>query len=139
MSKLKKTPNPHTALKGRIISALRRLTWTWGPIKEADDEAKVAPATYECKLCGKWCYTGKSVKNYEELKASRPDKNVQMEARYRDHKITIIPIQANWKWSWDEVIENMFCAKSNIQIICKTCNTFKTKAENDQRKDLRKK
>jgi hypothetical protein len=114
------------------------MTWAWEPIKEAQEKTKVAPATFECTLCGKWCYTGKSKKNLESLKEQFPDKNIQMETIYKDHIDPVIPLVSGWEWSWDEIIERMFCEIENIQVICKECHDEKTKEESEIRKKLKK-
>jgi 5-methylcytosine-specific restriction endonuclease McrA len=35
--------------------------------------------------------------------------------------------------SWDEFIKNLFCPVDNLQCLCKTCHTIKTKKENNKR------
>lgn len=36
--------------------------------------------------------------------------------------------------SWDKFIENLFCSKKNLQVLCKPCHSVKTKSENLKRK-----
>lgn len=36
--------------------------------------------------------------------------------------------------TWDEFIKNLFCEKENLQVLCSSCHTIKTKAENVNRK-----
>lgn len=41
--------------------------------------------------------------------------------------------------SWDEIINNMFCEEDNLQAICKICHDSKTMAENEERKENKRK
>jgi 5-methylcytosine-specific restriction endonuclease McrA len=36
--------------------------------------------------------------------------------------------------SWDDFIANLFCEKSNLQVLCLTCHKSKTDKENNKRK-----
>lgn len=129
-----------TQRKGKILSALRKITYSWKPINEAQERVKVAPATFECSSCGKWCYTGKSDKNLNKLQLEHPDKNIEMIGICRDHIDPVIPLVKGWEWSWDEIIERMLCLEvDKIQILCRMCHDEKTKKENQLRKELRKK
>ena len=38
--------------QNRIIQLLRKLTWSWQPIADAENEAKVDAALFECNICG---------------------------------------------------------------------------------------
>lgn len=126
-------------LKGRILSALRKLTWSWEPINNARAKAKVAPSTWECSQCGKWCYGGKSKNSLEKLREDNPDKVVEMETNYADHIEPIVSIEKDYVWSWDVIVNRMFCEEEHIQILCKTCNKEKTNKENELRRKLKKK
>lgn len=37
--------------------------------------------------------------------------------------------------TWDEVIDNLFCEKDNLQVLCKPCHVTKTSAEKQQAKE----
>lgn len=39
--------------------------------------------------------------------------------------------------SWDKFIENLFCPKANLQVLCSGCHDKKTKAENNKRTKTR--
>lgn len=139
MSKSKKTKAQlKTQLKGKILSALRRMTWSWQPINDAQNKTKVAPATFCCTKCRKWCYTGKSQKSLITLQEKHPDEDIVMETIYRDHIDPVIEIKKDYVWSWDEVIDRMFCEEDNVQILCSFCHKTKTLEETQQRKELRK-
>lgn len=141
MSKLKKPKkikDPMVNMRGKIISALRRLTFTWEPINNKYKKAKVAPSTYQCELCDKWCYNGKSSSAVSNLRETYPNENIQHESVYRDHKEPIFEIKTDYVFSWDTIIERMFCEESNISILCFSCHKKKTDNENILRKSLRK-
>lgn len=124
-----------THLKNRIIQNLRRLTWSWQPIKEAENEAKVDKATFECENCGRYVYNGKSAKSLATLTEKYPKKLVEMGTIYHDHIKPVIPIGKKTKdLTFDEIIDSIFCERDNIQILCKTCHDIKTKKENEERK-----
>lgn len=126
-----------TKTKGKIINTLRRLTYTYGPRNECKKRTKRDKALFECELCFKYCYDGKSKKTYEAYKLKYPSKNVQMEKCQADHKLPVIPIQKNWQWSWDDFINNLFCSIDNLQNICTVCHNKKSAEEAQRRKALR--
>lgn len=37
--------------------------------------------------------------------------------------------------TWDKFINNLFCNKEELQVLCKTCHDAKTQAENKQRRE----
>ena len=41
--------------------------------------------------------------------------------------------------SWDKYIENLFCEKKNLQVLCKTCHTKKSKSEKEIRVETQSK
>lgn len=123
--------------KNKIISALRRLTYSWAPRKEVLERTKVAPATHECELCSKWCYTGSSEKNFQKLKDEHSSKNVVMERFDIDHIEPVLSVETGFT-DWNDMIYGMFCPVENLQGICKTCHSEKTKAEVSERKKHRK-
>ena len=130
-----------TKFKGKIISALRKLTYTNPDRKRKFDQAKVAAATHECELCGVYCYSGTSDKNYQATVENFPDKTVLKEKAVADHLEPTIPVKGfkNKEWDWDEYINRMhFCGEDNWNIICKACHDKKTKQENEERKKYRK-
>jgi len=53
-----------------------------------------------------------------------------------DHITPVVPITGFD--SWDGVIERMFCEVENLQVLCNSCHTKKTKEEKDARKTYSK-
>jgi hypothetical protein len=124
--------------KGKIISALRKLTFSHKERTAAKNRNKVDKATYECELCGAYCYDGKSESSYQKLVDKYPKKVVKYKYTL-DHIEPIIPIVKGWKWDWNEYIDRMFCAKEDYQGICVDCHDEKTEQENKLRQELKKK
>lgn len=124
--------------KGKIISALRKLTFSHKERTEAKNRNKVDKATYECELCSAYCYDGKSKDSYQKLVDKYPDKVVKWKYTL-DHREPVVPIVKGWQWDWNEYIERMFCSRDNYQGLCSDCNDEKTKEENELRKALKKK
>lgn len=124
--------------KSRIISALRKLSYSWPPRKAVQDRAKRAPATFECENCGVWCYTGKSETKLGELKVTYKDKDIRMLRLDIDHRKPIISVEHGFT-DWNDLINGMFCGEDNLWAICKDCHDKKTSKEREERKQNRKK
>lgn len=114
--------------RGKIISALRKLTYSWEPRKEVLEEAKRAPATYLCNMCGAWAYKGESESNFKFIVEDNPKENVIKSKVCVDHIIPVVDPKAGFE-NWDKYINRMFCGKDNLQVLCKTCHDKKTKEE----------
>lgn len=57
-----------------------------------------------------------------------------------DHIDPIVPInQALEDMSWDTVVDRAWCARNNLQPVCKPCHKEKTKAEGKLRREAKKK
>lgn len=124
--------------KGRIISALRRVSWQYAPRNERKKRQKRDKALYECEKCSKLLYEGKSQKTYKEYLEKYPNRLVEMDKPQCDHIQCVVPIIKNWEWSWDQFIANLFCGIEGYQILCTQCHKSKSDQENQQRKELRK-
>ena len=123
--------------KGKIIQALRKLSYTNPDRKIAFDKAKVESATHECCICKTWCYGGESLSNFESLVEQYPDKNIIKNKAQADHIKEVIPTEgfSNGSWDWHEYIERLhFCGEQGWQIICVNCHNNKTNNENKRRK-----
>jgi 5-methylcytosine-specific restriction endonuclease McrA len=100
-----------------VISALRAATRRYPPkyktLKEAFVEKRINKKSgklasfYTCASCKK------------EYVA----KDVQV-----DHKVPVVGPEGFT--TWDKYIEGMFCDVDNLQVLCTTCHTSKTKEEN---------
>lgn len=117
-------------LKSFITSTLRggfrRYPKKYEVLKEAfvdkrlNEKTKRVSSHYRCNKC----------------KEVFPTKEVNV-----DHVNPIVPPSTGFT-SWDDFINNLFCDKSNLQVLCSTCHTAKSAVENKLRKatnDNRKK
>jgi len=124
--------------KGKIINALRMISWFYPPGTERKRRQKRDKALFECESCHKYCYEGKSKKTFALYVKKYPDKLVEMDQCQKDHLLPFIPIKQGWTWSWDEIINNLFCDIEGYRILCKSqCHRIKTERENEERKRLR--
>lgn len=80
--------------------------------------------TYTCELCQQQCKPQKS-KDYPQI--------------HIDHKDPVIPIGKDQEdMTWDEFLSRLFCDLGNLQAICEVCHKEKTKAENEERRRVKK-
>ena len=123
---------------GKIISALRKLTYAYPPRNEVKKAAKVAAATYKCQSCEDIIYEGKKDLEKTGLLEEYPD--VKKGKMNIDHIDPVIPITgfANTEWDWNEYMENMFCDSDKLQCICSVCHKAKSAEEAKQRAAYRK-
>ena len=57
-----------------------------------------------------------------------------------DHKDPIVPTDTLSKdMSWDNIIARVFCSADNLQVLCSTCHKLKSKGENMERKEEKRK
>jgi hypothetical protein len=136
--KAKKKFNTVQHLRGSIVNALRKLTFMWGPIKEAEERAKVDTCLYRCEnaSCTSLVYTGSSNSVYDKYRLKYRKNKVIMESIRRDHIDPVVPLK-HWTWDWNEYIERLFVEDPvEIQILCKPCHDYKTAQENVIRRKL---
>lgn len=106
-----------------IKSALRGARWPqkYAAIKTAYVRDGINPATgRRCKL--HQCF---------ECKGEFPASGVQA-----DHINPVVPLDGFD--SWDDYIERLFCEVDKFQVLCKSCHSIKTKAENAERRQRKK-
>lgn len=108
------------------MSALRTATRRWPPKYKALKAAYVGRKTnkktnklamhYRCAHCRK------------EFVAA----DVQV-----DHIQPVVNTKEGFT-TWEDYINNMFCEKDNLQVLCKTCHSVKTQIEKEERKEYGK-
>lgn len=108
-----------------VKSQLRQGSRKWAPIQEVLKEARVARGVYLCAGCEE--EVTKTVLDSETRKRVN---NVHV-----DHIEPVVPV-TGWV-SWDSCINNMFCEKDNLQVLCSACHKEVTAEENAQRKHYR--
>ena len=128
-----------TKTKGKIVSALRRLTFAYKPINDAEKRQKVDAMLYECEGCSDYVYKGSSEKNFNKLVDKYPDNTVRRVKKIvRDHKEEVVPIEGFKNgWDWNVFIERMFCKSEDIQILCPDCDKLVTDEQKRRRKLVR--
>lgn len=113
MEKLKSSKDKR--FRSFLMSALRKASRFWSPATECLQKARIDRGIYKCAICSK-------IFPAKEMRA--------------DHIDPVIPI--NGFETWDEVIHRLFCEVEGFQAICKGCHDEKTKAENAQRRAIKK-
>lgn len=110
-------PWTEARLKAFIISGLRAASRRYPPKFETLNEAKTTK-----KINQK---TGRLAQHYmcKACKGEFPAKDVQV-----DHKRPVVDPKKGFV-DWNTYIERMFCKKSNLQVLCKTCHKTKTEKE----------
>lgn len=67
----------------------------------------------------------------------------KIEAAYKlqvDHLVPVIPINSSLEdMTWDTIMERLWCEPENLQVVCLSCHKEKSKAENKERRELKKK
>ena len=123
---------------GKIISALRKLTFAYPPRNAVKQARKVAPATYDCELCRSIVYEGRKTLEKSGLLEDFPF--AKKGKLHVDHIDPVIPINGfkNTEWDWNEFVENLFCGEEGLNLLCETCHKAKTKEESAQRAEYRR-
>jgi len=104
-----------------VKSALRSASQRWPPKYSCLSEACVGQ-----KINQK---SGRLAKHYKcnACLSDFPAKEVQV-----DHINPIIDPVAGFT-TWDDVIDNMFCERDNLQVLCKDCHKTKTQQEKERK------
>lgn len=56
-----------------------------------------------------------------------------------DHILPIIPLNNSLdNMTWDDIVDNIWCAVTNLQAVCPDCHSVKTKEENKKRRERKK-
>ncbi len=57
-----------------------------------------------------------------------------------DHKSPVVPIESSLEqMTWDELVDRIWCDKSNLQVLCTRCHELKSKEEGKLRRQHKKK
>lgn len=109
-----------------IKSQLRGATWKWFPVSECLKAARHIKGWYLCNGCKN------VVPATKKNAAGKRMKNV-----FVDHiKPIVNPITGFT--TWDEFVNNLFCEKDNLQLLCGDCHTAKTNEEKKLAVEARK-
>lgn len=102
--------------KSFIVSLLRQGTRRWAPISASLKEARKQRGLYLCNSCK------------ELVPFTTKDGRKRVNNVFVDHIKPITDPTVGFV-SWDNTIENMFCEKDNLQVLCKDCHDIKTNNE----------
>lgn len=106
-----------------VKGGLRQLSQRWPPINEARTSALVKRGHYKCNSC-------KQVVTKTKIVNGKRVNNV-----FIDHIEPVVPISG--EFSWNAIINSMFCEASNLQLLCLDCHTVKCKQEAAKRAEVR--
>lgn len=106
-----------------VKSALRAASRRWPPKYQCLNDAYVTVQTN--------VKSGRLAKHYmcNECRLLHVGADVQV-----DHIAPLIDPSTGFT-TWDEVINNLFCEKSNLQVLCKPCHLSKTAVEKQLAKE----
>ena len=104
-------------LKSFLINTLRRASFRYPGRSEAMKAARIERGMYKCNMCG----------------GTFRNKEIRV-----DHKFPVVDPTKGFE-TWDIYISRMFCAASDLQIICETCHDSKSFTEKELRKLYRPK
>lgn len=101
-----------------IRSILRQGTRKWAPITSTMKEGNIRRGVYLCNGCKK------------EVPLTYKEGRKKIQNVFVDHIRPITDPETGFT-SWDDIINNMFCEKDNLQILCLACHTTKTNKERE--------
>ncbi len=127
-----------------FINALRQLSLRYDTNrKQAEKNARVAPATFECATCGKWVYCGKKTLENANIKAPEGVEVIQEfkpNGKVVKHKIDHIKPFRPITGERDifEIFGMLFSEIENYAVMCNSCHSIKSKQENKFRREFKK-
>lgn len=101
-----------------IRSILRQGTRKWAPITSTMKEANTKRGFYRCNGCK------------QEVPLSLKEGRKKIQNVFVDHISPITNPETGFT-NWDDIINNMFCEKDNLQVLCLECHTTKTNKERE--------
>jgi 5-methylcytosine-specific restriction endonuclease McrA len=110
--KSKRKTNLHSWLKQK----LRRLSYQWPEMREATVKARVERGKYKCASC-------EGIFGPKEIN--------------RDHINPVDDVETGFT-NWDNYIDRLFCSADLIQILCKTCHSYKSSLEQTIRAQVKR-
>lgn len=127
-----------------FINALRQLSLRYDTNrKQAEKNARRAPATYECATCGRWIYTGKKTLKAANIQAPEGVEVIQefkANGKIKKHKIDhIVPFRpVTGERDIFDIFKGLFAELENYAVICDDCHSSKSRQENKFRREFKK-
>jgi len=97
-----------------VVDGLRRLWLRWPARTKVKQAARVARGKYQCAGCDEIVSAGKITVDHVEP-------CVDPEMGFQD---------------WNTFVSRLLCPRENLQCLCKTCHSKKSKAENARRREV---
>ena len=127
-----------------FVNALRQLNLRYCQNrKQAEKDARVAPATFCCAICGAWIYTGKKTLEKANIKAPegalikhQHKPNGQVIKHKIDHIVPFRPVTG--ERDIFNLFRGLFAELDNYQVCCNDCHEIKSKEENRFRREFKK-
>ena len=101
-----------------IKNQLRSATRKWAPNSLCKKDAHISRGVYKCACCEQEV----TPTFYDE------DKRKRVTNIFVDHISPVIDPHVGFT-TWDSFINNLFCEKDNLQLLCGTCHKAKTQEE----------
>lgn len=118
---------PNKKEQGLVKGALRRVFSRSELRKEVIEEATIKHHDPERPRVTKWVFCN-------ECGLIFPKYLAQV-----DHVTPLIPLEQTLEeLTWDEVIDRLWCDKSNLAVVDKDCHSIKSKEENKKRREFKK-
>ena len=118
-------------LRGRFISALRRLSQYWEPkniAKRSAREGRIRNPSTDRLVMGCRC--------------AKCNGHIMEKDSVVDHINPVVPTKGFDKkgflgYDWNVYLENMFVEADGFQVLCKPCHLLKSNCENEERRNGR--
>jgi 5-methylcytosine-specific restriction endonuclease McrA len=104
-------------LKSWLLKHLRRVSKYWPEKTKVYHRVKVDRGQYRCEYCN-------SIFKQHELQI--------------DHINPVVDVNKGFQ-GWDIYVSRLFCDSDKLQALCKPCHLIKTQAENEKRREVKKK
>ena len=108
-----------------VKNQLRGATWKWRPVSEVLKEARVKKGTYFCNGCK------------QEVPASVFVDGKRVKNIFIDHEPPVIDPAVGFT-TWDDFVNNLYCEKDCLQLLCRNCHDIKSTEEREVAKQFRK-
>jgi 5-methylcytosine-specific restriction endonuclease McrA len=105
---------------------LRKASRWWKPISETVKEARVERGYYLCNSCK------------QRVPASTVIEGKRVKNVFCDHVNPVVDPITGFS-GWDNFVNNLFCERDNLQLLCKNCHDEKSKLERQLKKDSNEK
>lgn len=107
-----------------VKGTLRRASRFWKPISETLKGANVRRGVYLCNGCK------------EEVPSSIVINNKRVKNAVVDHINPVVDPTTGFS-GWDDFVNNLYCERTNLQVLCYSCHSVKSQQERALAKESR--